>query len=260
MRKIRLCMLFMTLLLLPITTKAECNHRWSNWSVYEYADCDTDGKESRYCYECDKEETRTIVATGHQWGDWEIDDQPSCYSNGSRERRCLKCGEYQKEDIPAYNSHQWGEWVVDYPSTCGETGYRHRYCTRCGEYSSETTPINPDNHVLGDWMKIEPSVFSNGELYRDCYCGKIRESNSIPKLKSFAKLNKAKATLKVGKTLKLKCKKKAYGDYVEKWKTSNKKIATIDKNGKIKAKGKGNVTITLVMASGVKAKCKITVK
>jgi hypothetical protein len=44
------------------------------------------------------------------------------------------------------------------------------------------------------------------------------------------------------------------------YKTSNKKIATVDKNGKIKAKKKGKATITVTSANGKKATCKVTVK
>lgn len=74
------------------------------------------------------------------------------------------------------------------------------------------------------------------------------------------KLSKKKATLKVGKTLKLKATKTP-SNSTDKltWKTSNKKIATV-KNGKVKAKKKGKVTITVKTTSGKTAKCKITVK
>jgi len=70
------------------------------------------------------------------------------------------------------------------------------------------------------------------------------------------KLNKTKATVYVGKTVKLSVKgtkKKA------KWSTSNKKIATVNKAGKVTAKKKGTATITVKV--GKKAyKCKLTVK
>ena len=43
------------------------------------------------------------------------------------------------------------------------------------------------------------------------------------------------------------------------WRTSNQKVATVNKNGKVTAKKAGKVTIT-VKANGKKATCKITVK
>lgn len=77
-----------------------------------------------------------------------------------------------------------------------------------------------------------------------------------------AKLNKTKATLKPGESFNLKVtlKPKKVTDKSITWKSSNKKVATVDKNGKVTAKKKGTCTITAVTSNGKKAKCKITVK
>ena len=78
-------------------------------------------------------------------------------------------------------------------------------------------------------------------------------------------LNKTKLTLKKGKTFQLKVKTikpaNAFSKKVT-WKSSNKKVATVDKNGKVTAKKKGTCTITCTAADGskIKATCKITVK
>ena len=76
------------------------------------------------------------------------------------------------------------------------------------------------------------------------------------------KLNKSKATLEKGKTLKLKIKSVKPADAKVKeivWSSSNKKIATVDQNGKVKAKKKGTCVITCT-ADGVEATCTIKVK
>ena len=53
----------------------------------------------------------------------------------------------------------------------------------------------------------------------------------------------------------------ARGDSVKKWTSSNKSIATVDKNGKITATAKeGKATITVTLASGKTAKVAVTVK
>ncbi len=45
------------------------------------------------------------------------------------------------------------------------------------------------------------------------------------------------------------------------WKSSNKTIASVDKNGKVKGLKKGTVTITVTTKDGKKtAKCKVVVK
>ncbi len=69
-------------------------------------------------------------------------------------------------------------------------------------------------------------------------------------------LNRKKVTLYIGKSFQLKVrgtKKKVQ------WKTSNKKIATVSRKGKVKAKKKGTAKITAKVA-GKKLVCKVTVK
>jgi uncharacterized protein YjdB len=78
-------------------------------------------------------------------------------------------------------------------------------------------------------------------------------------------LNKKTATLKAGKTLQLKIKKITPKDAVNqkvKWKSSNKKVATVDKNGKVTAVKAGTCKITCTAADGSKVYvvCEITVK
>ena len=79
-------------------------------------------------------------------------------------------------------------------------------------------------------------------------------------------LNKTKAVLKkAGATLRLSVKSfkpvDAFSHSVT-WKSSDEKVATVDKNGRVTAVGKGTCVITCTAADGskVKATCKITVK
>jgi uncharacterized protein YjdB len=74
------------------------------------------------------------------------------------------------------------------------------------------------------------------------------------------KLNRTKLTLKKGKTFRLKVTLTPINsrDKII-YKTSNKKIVTVSKTGKIKAKRKGQVNIT-VISGKKKIVCKVTVK
>lgn len=68
-------------------------------------------------------------------------------------------------------------------------------------------------------------------------------------------LNKTKVDLKTGDTTKIKL----CGTKIKKAKSSNKKVATVNKKGKIKAVGVGNATITIKGKNNKKYKCKVTV-
>ncbi|MCR5202693.1 MAG: Ig-like domain-containing protein [Lachnospiraceae bacterium] len=72
------------------------------------------------------------------------------------------------------------------------------------------------------------------------------------------KLSKTKLTLKVGKKKTITLKKGNKKIKNAKWKTSNKKVATV-KKGKITAKKAGKATITAIFKKK-KYKCKVTVK
>lgn len=88
----------------------------------------------------------------------------------------------------------------------------------------------------------------------------VEDSNYIFKINLTVKnpkLNKTKKTLKKGKSFKLKIKGKVG---LAKFKSSNKKVASVNSSGKIKAKRKGKATITVTTNGKVKLKCKIKVK
>ncbi len=100
----------------------------------------------------------------------------------------------------------------------------------------------------------------DGSIYDKCYVT-VKSSKKVA-VKS-VKLSKKKLSLSVGSTYTLKVKIKPNSATNKKvvFKSSNKKIATVDKNGKIKAKKKGTCIITVKTKDGKKtAKCKVKVK
>lgn len=73
-------------------------------------------------------------------------------------------------------------------------------------------------------------------------------------------LSKTSLTLFLKSTYKLSVSKKIATDQVSKWTSSNTRIATVDKYGKIRAKAVGTCYITVTMKSGATAKAKVVVK
>lgn len=125
------------------------------------------------------------------------------------------------------------------------------------------TPVH--SHTYGAWKTIKAAtVFKAGEKERNCTtCGE-KETQSIPKLKATVKISSTKKTIKRNKSYTLKITKLAKGDSVKSVKSSKKSVATVKKvktnQYKITGKKKGKATITVVLKSGKKATCKITVK
>ena len=121
------------------------------------------------------------------------------------------------------------------------------------------------SHSYSSWETVKAAtVFAAGEKERSCTsCGETQSEN-IPKLKATVKLSATKKAIKKNKTYTLKVTKLANGDGVKSIKSSSKKIATVKKlktnQYKITGKKKGKATITVVLKSGKKATCKITVK
>lgn len=155
-------------------------------------------------------------------------------------------------------THTWSSWEVYNEPTCGETGEKARYCSNCYEWEYETIPAT-NEHEWSDWYKVKSATISkNGLKKRDCYiCGKT-QSKKISKLKPYVKLSKKNLKLKATKTYTLKIKY-AKGDSIKKCKSSNTKIATVTKKGKIKAKRAGTAKITVILKSGKRATCKVRV-
>lgn len=84
-----------------------------------------------------------------------------------------------------------------------------------------------------------------------CSCGDTT-IKTLPKLKATGKVTASKVTLQVKKSVTLKVTNLAKGDSVKTWSSKNKKVATVDKKGKVKAKKAGTTKLTVTLASGKK--------
>ena len=88
-------------------------------------------------------------------------------------------------------------------------------------------------HDWSEWEVVkEATVFRTGTKERFCwYCDSI-QTKTTPKIKAYAKIAPKSLTLYKGKSKKLKVSY-GRGDSVKKWKSSNKKLASVtQKSGK----------------------------
>ncbi len=191
--------------------------------------------------------------SAHTYGVWETNDKEHWHTctgcdntlrdphTFDKKGQCTACGKWNHE-------HRGGKASCKEPAACEVCG------TPYGSKSAE--------HSWGAWtVTAEATVFDEGTQQRVCAVCGAKETNSLPVLEPTVKVNAAKVPLKVGQsTKKLKVSGLAAGDYVKSWKSSNKKIVTVSKKGKIKAKKAGKATITVTLASGKKQKIKVVIK
>lgn len=245
----------------PVSIKAECiEHQWEDWNTIESPRCTTEGLQRRTCIECDEWEYRSIPAIGqHTWSEWEVISKPTCTDNGINRRTCEVCDVWDTEEIPATGQHNWSNWRKKVKASCEKDGTEERYCKECLQEEEQSIPAI-GHHSWKEWKTTKKATaLSNGKKTRLCSECHEKESGAIPKLKAKVSLKEKTSSIESGKSHTIKIQSKTYGDKVEKWTSSNKKIATVTSGGKVTGKQVGTVTVTLKMKSGAKATCKINV-
>lgn len=155
-------------------------------------------------------------------------------------------------------NHIWSSWETYIEPTCGEPGKQERYCSNCDEKEYADIPATGE-HEWDDWYVTEAATISKtGLRERECFVCDETQTEIIPQLKPYIQLSKKTIKIQESKTYTLKVKY-AKGDSIKKCQSSNKKVATVSKSGKIKAKSCGTAKISVILVSGKKATCKITV-
>ena len=136
------------------------------------------------------------------------------------------------------------------------------------DYTKDGVPdlnnINAD-HVcrINDWKTTsKATVFTPEKQQGTCaVCGKTTTRDYGTKLAATIKLNAKSIKLQKKQTTKKIKVTMANGDSIKSWKSSNKKIVTVNKKGVIKAgKKNGTAKITVTLASGKKATLKVKVQ
>ncbi len=155
------------------------------------------------------------------------------------------------------HEHSWSAWEEDFYADCSHTGQDYRWCLVCYEYEYRTTPKT--SHCWEDYyVDKAATVFSAGRKVQFCENCLAERTVAIKKLKPIISWKKKVNKLQRTKSIKFKVKL-AKGDYVKKWKSSKKKVATVTKTGVVKGKKKGKTKIIAYTASGLKITCLVKV-
>lgn len=194
----------------------------------------------------------------HVWGSsWSFDADAHWHECEAMYGECditdnTKKGGYQK--------HDYGKGELVKAATCSSEGKMRYTCQVCGYEKTETIPVKAHNFI---WRKVSgATVFQAERQEGTCsLCGNKQTRDYGSRLKATIKLNVSSLTLqRKQSTAKVKVSM-ANGDSIKTWSSSNKKIVTVDKNGKIKAgKKTGTAKITVTLKSGKKATLKVKVQ
>ena len=260
------------------------DHSWNQGEITKEPTCKEEGEKTFTCSICGNTKTEKVSTTDHQHMEIRNQKNPTCKEAGySGDTYCADCGVKisSGKTIAKTKNHNWDGGVITTEPTCTERGEKTFTCTICG--NTDTKKVNATGHRYGAYKVVkEPTNKRKGLKSKTCsVCGKIvyeaiPKTNSSPtdssetnpdqnpqtsqKTTRKIKLNRRKLTLKKGKSFRLKVTLTP-ADSQDKitYKTSNKKIATVSKTGKIKAKKKGKVKIT-VISGKKKAVCTVKVK
>lgn len=168
---------------------------------------------------------------------------------------------WDDEEIP--HQHQMSEWFVTVEPTCTTEGTEERMCIdpECPDIdgSWETRQIPALGHQWGNWVStIAATIYGGGVNTQTCNrCGMQNRINTaivIPYVSWAYKVTKLPRKSKAVFSVNL-----ANGDYVTKWKSSKKKVASVSASGVVKAKKNGKTKITAYTASGLKITCTVKV-
>ena len=190
---------------------------------------------------------------------WDVtsDTKATCTKEGKKVETCRKHGDTRVTVTPALG-HKWNSGVITKKATCTADGVKTYTCSNCGEKKTEA--IAKTGHKFSSWKKIsDATVFAKQKQKRTCSICKKPDYRYVgSKVKATIKLNLTSITLQQKQSTKAVKVTMAKGDSVKSWTSSNKKIATVDKKGTIKAVKKGTAKITVTLKSGKKAT--VTVK
>lgn len=160
---------------------------------------------------------------------------------------------------PPKHTHSFGPWYTVAAATTTSPERQERACA-CGEKETRTVgePLKAPEvheHSYGAWYTVSAAtVFAAEVQERVCACGEKETRTVGTALEKTIKVNMTTIPLKVKQTTtKFKVSGLAAGDSVVSYASSNKKIFTVDKNGKLKAgKKKGSAKLTITLKSGLK--------
>lgn len=83
---------FLLLAFFLFAGSAECNHKWTDYTVLQQPTCTQTGLETRSCTLCGEKETEILAQADHTYGEWKV------YGDNAHVRNCSVCQSMQKQE------------------------------------------------------------------------------------------------------------------------------------------------------------------
>ena len=248
-------------------TPATGAHSWKENGVVA-ATCTTAGSRSCICETCGQTRSEAIPATGtHTWGAYAVTEAATAVKEGIETRICSVCGQTESRSVARLNAYV-KVTESTFPMKRRQT-FTLPVTMESGDYIESVISQNT-KRITVSWEADKVTL----KAKKKAKTGKVKvtiktkggaSTTIIVKLQKGTVAAKkilgipGTATLKVKKTLKLQpvVSPISYQTKVS-YSTSNKKVATVDKKGKITAK-KAGTAIIKVTCGKITKKCKVTV-
>lgn len=239
-------------------------HKDGVWKEVKKATCTAKGSKELHCSVCDAViKTEEIPALGHQYGAWTTTKAATALAAGTKTRTCTRCGNKENQAVAKLAA----------AGTLSITNFPLKV--------KQKFTVTVQNMAAGD--RVVSWTTSNKKVATVSSTGKVTGKKkgkatitavlaSGKKLTTTVKVQKGtvktKSIVVNGKTLTLTAKQKYQIVAVRNpltsqqkltYSSSSKKIAKVDKKGRITAVKKGKATIT-VKSGSKKVKIKVTVK
>ena len=232
-------------------TQEEHQHRWGTGVVTKAATCTAAGVKTYTC-ECGETETETIPVAGHKYGEWKVTSEATVFAPAVQTRTCSVCGNTETQKT----------------GSAAEAAIKVNATTVLLKVNQKTSALKVTGLANGDSVQSYKSsntkiftVSKNGVLKAGKKTGKaaltITLTSGLQKKVTVKVQKKTVATskitglqkkviLKKGSKLTLKPSRTPITSTQKfTYKTSNKKIATVNSKGVITAKKAGKAKITV---------------
>jgi uncharacterized repeat protein (TIGR02543 family) len=225
-------------------------HSWGKWTTTKKATCTAAGTQTHTCSTCDAKATRSIAALGHSWGAYKVTKVATTTTTGVKTSTCTHNSAHKKTASIPKHVHSWGKWTTTKKATCTATGTQTYTCSTCG--AKATRSIAALGHSWGAYKVTKvATTTTTGVQTRVCTRNSAHtQSLTIAKkqedLPASIQFSGQSVTLGVGQKFQTGVTiLPSNAPKTRQYATSNKSVATVDKNGLVTATGVGTAKITV---------------